>query len=149
MHLSKAHAALRSARLRRFSEVRMRRMFLGLLISVALPMPACTTTYVASRYSVSADNVRTLRTFKGQFVKVGPFSAANPGQTEIMCRGAGGIRTPDGETYEDWVRQAFLDELTIAELYSADAPITLTGTLDAIDFSSMAGVIKRAKLLSC
>jgi len=103
-------------------------------------MAGCTTTYVASRYSISADNVKTLRTFKGQTVNVGPFSAANPGQTEIKCRGRGGapIRTPDGEAYEDFVRKAFVDDLTIAEIYSPNATITIMGRLDAIDFSSFA-----------
>jgi hypothetical protein len=103
-------------------------------------MAGCKATYVASRYSISADNVKTLRTFKGQSVNVGPFSAANPGQTEIMCRGRAGapIRTPDGEAYEDFVRKAFVDDLTIAEIYSSDATITITGRLDAIDFSSFA-----------
>ena len=31
----------------------------------------------AARYSISADNVRTLRTFKGQTVNIGAFTAAN------------------------------------------------------------------------
>jgi hypothetical protein len=138
-----------------------------LLLTVAAVMAllaGCTITYVASRYSISADNVKTLRTFKGQSVNVAPFSAANPRQTEIKCRGPGGapIGTPDGEAYEDFVRKAFVDDLTIAEIYSSasptrrpgrrlrrlhqaprlrrreDAPITLTGRLDAIDFSSFA-----------
>jgi len=109
--------------------------------AVMVLLAGCTTTYVASRYSISADNVKTLRTFKGQSVNVGPFSAANPGQTEIKCRGLGGapIRTPDGEAYEDFVRKALVDDLTIAEIYASDAPITLTGRLDAVDFSSFAG----------
>src|SRR4030095_8239714 len=95
---------------------------------------------LASRYSICADNVKTLRTFKGQSVNVGPFSAANPRQTEIKCRGPGGapIRTPDGEAYEDFVRKAFVDDLTIAEIYSSDEPITITGRLAAIVFFSFA-----------
>ena len=50
----------------------------------------------AARYSISADNVRTLRTFKGQTVNIGAFTAAKPGQTEITWRGVGPIKTPDG-----------------------------------------------------
>ena len=49
----------------------------------------------AARYSISADNVRTLRTFKGQTVNIAAFTAAKPGQTEITCRGVGPIKTPD------------------------------------------------------
>jgi hypothetical protein len=108
------------------------------VLAVIVPLTGC-STYAASRYAISADNVRTLRTFKGQSVNVGPFSAANPGQTEIMCRGVGPIKTPDGETFEHFVRKALVDELTIAEIYSSDAPIMTTGLLDAIDFSSGVG----------
>ncbi len=56
-----------------------------------------------------------------------------------MCRGVGPIKTPDGEPFSEFVRKAFLDELKIASVYSASAPITLTGNLDSIDFSSASG----------
>ena len=111
-----------------------------LLLAVAvIILSAGCSTYAASRYSISADNVRTLRTFKGQALNVGAFSAAIPDQTEIMCRGVGPTKTPDGETFEQFVRKAFVDELTIAEIYSPDAPTTIVGRLDAIDFSSGVG----------
>ena len=114
-------------------------MKLLLVVVAVIVFSTGCSTYAASRYSISADNVRTLRTFKGQSLNVGPFSAATPGQTEIMCRGVGPIKTPDGEVFEHFVRKAFVDELTIAEIYSSDAPITITGRLDAIDFSSGVG----------
>lgn len=108
------------------------------VIAVLAQLTGC-QTYSASRYSILGDNLRTLRALKGQSINVGPFSAATPGQTEIICRGAGPIKTPDGEAFEQFVQKAFLDELTIAELYSVDAPTTITGRLDAIDFSSGIG----------
>ena len=114
-------------------------MKLLLVVVAVIALSTGCSTYAASRYSISADNVRTLRTFKGQSVNVGNFTAANAGQTEIVCRGVGPIKTPDGEAFEDFVRKAFVDELTIAEIYSADAPITVSGRLDAIDFSSGIG----------
>ncbi len=42
----------------------------------------------------------------------------------------------DGESFEEYIRKAFIADLDIAEVYSAAAPVTLTGRLDAIDFSS-------------
>jgi hypothetical protein len=111
---------------------------LVLLVAVTTWLAGC-STYAASRYSISADNVRTLRTFKGQLINVGPFSAVNPGQTELMCRGVGPIKTPDGEAFEEFVRKALVDELTIAEVYASDARTTITGRLDSIDFSSGMG----------
>lgn len=108
------------------------------LVVLAVSSTGC-STYAAARYSISADNVRTLRTFKGQTVNIGAFTAAKPGQTEITCRGVGPIKTPDGEPFEQFIRKAFLDEMTIAELYAPDAPVSLTGRLDSIDFSSGIG----------
>jgi len=72
-------------------------------------------------------------------VNVGAFGATKPGEKEIMCRGVGPIKTPDGEPFSEFVRKAMLDELKISTIYSANAPVTLTGNLDAIDFSSASG----------
>ena len=94
------------------------------------------STYAASRYSISAETVTGLRAFRGQTVSVGTFTAAAPGRSEITCRAVGPIKTPDGEPFEVFIRKAFVDELRIAEIYSESAPITLTGRLNALDFSS-------------
>src|SRR5882672_2563255 len=108
---------------------------LSALVVLVVSSTGC-STYAAARYSISAENVRTLRTFKGQTVNV---TAAKPGQTEITCRGVGLIKTPDGEPFEQFIRKAFVDEMTIAELYAPDAPVSLTRRLDSIDFSSGIG----------
>lgn len=97
------------------------------------------STYSTSRYSVAADNVVALRALTGKSINVGAFTAAAPGQREIMCRGVGPIKTPDGEPFSEFVRKAMLDELRIASVYSTSAPVTLTGNLDSIDFSSNSG----------
>jgi hypothetical protein len=110
--------------------------------SIAVPVLALTmaltgcSTYAAQRYSIAPANVAVLRTFRGQAVNVGQFTAAKPGRTEITCRAVGPTKTPDGESFEEYVRKAFIADLDIAEVYSAAAPVTLTGRLDAIDFSS-------------
>jgi hypothetical protein len=97
------------------------------------------STYSASRYAINSDNVVAMRTLNGKMINVGAFSATKPGEKEIMCRGVGPIKTPDGEPFSEFVRKAFLDELKIASVYSSSAPLTLTGNLDAIDFSSASG----------
>lgn len=106
---------------------------------ILLPIALGCSTFSAMRYSVSADNIVTLRTLNGRTVNVGAFSAASPGQTEIMCRGVGPIKTPDGEPFSEYVRKAILDDLRIANVYSESAPVTLTGHLEVIDFSSNSG----------
>lgn len=108
---------------------------LGLALLAVVATSGC-STYAASRYAISADTVSALRTLRGQTVAVGPFTASEPSRSEIACRGVGPIKTPDGETFEAFIRKALVDELTIAELYAPTAPVTLTGNLDGIDFSS-------------
>jgi hypothetical protein len=105
------------------------------VLAVAVALTGC-STYAAQRYSIAPANVAVLRTFRGQAVNVGQFTAAKPDRTEISCRAAGPTKTPDGESFEEYFRKAFIADLDIAEVYSAAAPVTLTGRLDAIDFSS-------------
>lgn len=114
----------------------MRKLFI--LFGIAVLASGC-STYSASRYSISTDNVVALRSLNGKAVNIGAFSASTPGQKEIMCRGVGPIKTPDGEPFAEFVRKAMLDEMRIANSYSSSAPVTITGNLDAIDFSSNSG----------
>ncbi|HKZ73589.1 MAG TPA: hypothetical protein VJ011_05955 [Steroidobacteraceae bacterium] len=108
---------------------------LGLLVLVA---SGC-STYAVPRYTNSADNVTALRSLRGQEINVGTFSATKPGVNQISCRAVGPIKTPDGNSFEDFIRNALVAELKLAEVYSANAPVTLTGNVDQIDFSSASG----------
>jgi hypothetical protein len=78
-------------------------------------------------------------------VRVGDFTAAQPGRTEITCRAVGPIKTPYGESFEAFIRKALIDELRIAEIYSETVRVTLTGRLDSLDFSS--GLTDAASLM--
>jgi hypothetical protein len=110
-------------------------MIIRLLLLAAL-LTGC-SHHAAARYAVSADNVSHLRTYRGQStVALGPFTAAEPGRSEITCRGAGPVKTPDGEPFHEFIRKAFIADMTLAEIYAPTAPVTLTGRLDSIDFSS-------------
>jgi hypothetical protein len=111
----------------------------GLILLLLVALLSGCSTYAASRYSISADNVVALRTLNGKTVNVGAFTSSEPGKREIMCRGVGPIKTPDGEPFSDFIRKALLDELRIANAFSPNAPVTLTGNLDQIDYSSTTG----------
>lgn len=97
------------------------------------------STYATNRYSISADNVVSLKTAAANKISVGDFSATEPGLSSIMCRGVGPIKTPDGESFENFIRNALVSEMKIADVYSDDAGVTLTGNLDKIDFNSASG----------
>jgi hypothetical protein len=95
--------------------------------------------YAVDRYSISADNVVAFRSLGLNKLNVGEFTSFKPGLKEIMCRGVGPIKTPDGNTFADFIKEALIDELQIAEIYSIEAPVILTGHLENIDFSSNTG----------
>ncbi|WMY10916.1 hypothetical protein [Paraburkholderia phenoliruptrix] len=105
---------------------------------IVASLGAC-STYSVSRYSVSADDVVALRKLPPNSVSVGAFTAVN-NDTQIMCRGVGPIKTPDGETFSEYIRRAIISELKIAGAYADDAPLQLTGALNNADFSSNSGV---------
>jgi hypothetical protein len=86
-----------------------------LVLAIAL---AGSSTYAASRYIASAETGQVLRPYRGtRTVAVGPFVATVPNQREMKCREKGTFTIPDGETFEEFVRQAFVSELTKVDLY--------------------------------
>lgn len=122
-------------------EVLISLLLLGLLTGCS--------TYAANRYSVATDNVVALRTLNKKTINVGTFSSSQPGQSEIMCRAVGPIKTPDGEPFCEYIRKALVDELRMANVFSTNAPVTLTGNLDQIDFSSNSGTWEIALTVRC
>jgi hypothetical protein len=113
------------------------------VISTCLLLAGC-STYAADRYAVSMDSQEELRTVSSaapdRKVAVSQFSASKPGRTEIGCRAVGPIKTPDGEPFEEYIRKALIDQLRLAQLYSPDGTVRISGHLDEIDFSSHEGM---------
>lgn len=119
----------------------IKRMKLVFALLATAALAGC-STYAVPRYSISADNVTALKAVAVNGISVGAFSQApiaNQSPNEIMCRGVGPIKTPDGEPFAEFVKNALVSELKIAGVYAPTAPIQLTGRLDSIDFSSMSG----------
>lgn len=113
------------------------KVIFGLL---AVTVLAGCSTYAVPRYSISADNVVALKTTVVNGVSVGAFTQAEASsQNEIMCRAVGPIKTPDGESFADFVKSGFVSELKIAGVYASGAPVQLSGRLDNITFSSVGG----------
>lgn len=69
-----------------------------------------------------------------------------PPASSHRASGSRGGPLPDGETFQEFVRKALVDELKIAELYAAASRVVLTGRLDAIDFQSGADATWRIKV---
>ena len=112
-----------------------------MIIGVVGFMVAGCSTYAAPRYSPSADNVTALKQAlgPGRKIAVGPFAATETGRTEFDCRLVGPVKTPDGQSFEAYIRKALVDELQIADAYAENSPTAITGNLKSIDMDSFGG----------
>jgi len=108
---------------------------LGLLIA-GIVLSGC--SFNVPKYNADAFNVKKMESIPTS-INVGTFTATKPGVTSITCRAAGSVGTPDGSTFEQFIRNAFISELKIAKKYNPNSKITLTGHLEEIDFNSNLG----------
>jgi len=104
-----------------------------LFVALGLFVAGC-ETYSAPRYGMSADNIVILRTLAPNRISIGAF--AEPPQFSDGCRAAGPITAADGVGFAAYIRKALIDELKIAGVYDERGPVTLTGSLDKLAFSS-------------
>ncbi|WP_338868129.1 hypothetical protein [Myxococcus stipitatus] len=122
-----------------------------LTLAIGTTMSAC-QTYTASRYSVSSDNVQTLRALRQKYpsgsISVANFSAKDGPLRELTCRGAGPVAPPDQKTFEQYVQSALVDDLKMADVYSDKSLVALSATIQSIDFSSTGGTWTLAALVS-
>jgi len=100
----------------------------------ALAIAGCSIS--ANPYAVHPDTIVALRSHAGKSVKLAPFASDKPSKSEIMCRAVGMIQTPGGVPFERYVENAFRTELAVAGLLRDPAPVTLSGHLERMHFST-------------
>jgi len=96
-------------------------------------------SYNTSKYGASFENIETLKNYSGAHVSVEQFTSAKPGQSEITCRVSRSVVTPNKESFESYIHNAFVSELKLAGIYSEQSPIILKGYFSKIDFNSNIG----------
>lgn len=107
------------------------------VVAGALTLAAC-DTFTAAPYGISPDNNLSLKAALGeQRVAVGPFTMQ--AKVDPACRAVGPIQLPGNVTFETYIQKAFTDELKLAERYDPQSPVTLTGKITQLEFSSMSG----------
>ena len=109
------------------------------LVLLTLLLEAGCSTFVPPRYAISADNNAALKAAGLRPVQLGAF-AGFPG-FKANCRTWGPIAPPDHLTFEATIRKALKDELQMASLYDERAPVTITGKVDHLAFSTTTGVL--------
>ncbi|MCO7226825.1 hypothetical protein [Pleionea sp. CnH1-48] len=96
-------------------------------------------TFQATPYSPSAVNVKVISNESFNKFEISEFSSFNSDLKSIGCRAAGPVKTPNGQTYESYIFEAFKSELKLAEVFSEDSAVKLKGKLEHIDFNSNLG----------
>jgi hypothetical protein len=105
----------------------------------ALVLAGCSTTN-SIPYKASTANVIALQTALKQSnakVSLGSFSMAKGVEEELLCRLMGPVKVAPGKTLSAYVKEAFQEELFMAQAYDPAAPISIEGTIERLSFSSV------------
>jgi len=70
-------------------------------------------------------------------VTLGNFSLANGVNEELMCRLMGPVKVAPGKTLSTFVKEAFQEELFLAQAYDSNAPVRIEGVIERLSFSSV------------
>ncbi len=101
-------------------------------------LSGCST--IAPQYSGSRENVEALQSMPPTKLSVGRFyDDHNPANNEkLNLRGLNTMSSAYGETYAGYVEQALRQDLTIADRYSSESSLMITGVLkkNNLDISS-------------
>lgn len=111
---------------------------LALTTSVTL-LSGCETTnsipYKASTANVIAIQ-QTLQA-QGKKVSVGNIVMAPGLEESPMCRLMGPVKVAPGKTLTTYIKEAWQEELFMAQVYQPSAPTVLEGRVEALSFSSV------------
>lgn len=102
-------------------------------------LAGCSTTN-SIPYKASTTNVITLQNNLKQSntkVTLGTFSLANGVEEELMCRLLGPVKIAPGKTLTTFIKEAFLEELFLAQAYDINAPVKIEGRIERLSFSSV------------
>lgn len=109
------------------------------ILIAALVMVGCSTTN-SIPYKASTTNVITIQnTLKASNSKVtlGTFSMASGVTEELMCRLLGPVKVSPGKTLTTFIKEAFQEELFLAQAYDTNAPVKIEGQIEKLSFSSV------------
>ena len=98
----------------------------------------CTTVSSVAQYKASTKNVIAIQDqfgTSGKKVKLTDFSSA-PDIDGSWCRAVGPISLGSSKTFGQFVHEALQEELFMAGVHSSSAPVTLSGRLDNVKFST-------------
>ena len=95
----------------------------------SIPYKASTANVIAIQQNLDKDSTK---------VSLGTISMAPGVEESPLCRLMGPVVVAPGKTLSQYIKDAFLEELFMAQVYSADAPATISGQITDLSFSSVA-----------
>ena len=117
----------------------------GLSILALILLVGC-ETFTFHQYSLSQRNINTIRKTMAlggvSTLAVGEFTATRIDQSGVDCGLNGEIRTPQQVTFVKYIREAIIDELKKAKVYSLDqieAGRVITGNLNSVKLNTSSG----------
>jgi len=100
-------------------------------------IPGCTAS--VNQYGVSVENIESLRKMQSASkVNINTFTSETIHES-INCRGSITIKTPNDNSFEEYIRNAFISELKLADLYDSSSSLTVNGHFEKLDASSVVG----------
>lgn len=110
-----------------------------IILSFVLTVVGCATTN-SNSYKASTNNVITLQNnLKQNNIKVslGSFALTNGTDDQFTCRMLGPLKVAPGKTIPTYIKEAFQEELFLAQSYDSNSKIVLEAQIDHLAFSSV------------
>lgn len=110
-----------------------------LAVTVAIILSGCETTN-SIPYKASTSNVVVMQQklqSQGKKVSVGNITTATGVIDNPMCRLMGPVKVAPGKTLPQYIKEAFQEELFMAQVYQSDSTNIIEGRIEALSFSSV------------
>jgi hypothetical protein len=108
-------------------------------IALVIALTGCETTN-SIPYKASTSNIISIQQTlhaRGKKVSLGAITLAPGVEESPLCRLMGPVVVAPGKTLPQYIKEAFQEELFMAQVYQADAPSVIEGRLEALKFSSI------------
>ena len=104
-----------------------------------LVLSSC-TNYQAESFSSNSIDIYKTKSNLRTAISVAEFSATEPGQNSIFCRGLKhSVYLPNKVTFSKYIEDALKETLIDADLYDKNSIYKLTGKIELVDFNTTAG----------
>lgn len=109
------------------------------VLALAGLLAGCETTN-SIPYKASTGNVISIQQSlqaQGKKVSLGDVATAPGVDENPMCRLMGPVKVAPGKSLAQYIKEAFQEELFMAQVYQPNAPTVISGRLEALSFSSV------------